>query len=136
RTSGIGGQFEKLANYADMEGRGVDIQIGGFPFRDPDGFTWRTQFTLGFNKTKITKLDVTRNIWDLISAEGGAKLGGPHRGLYSIDFDKLDARGGYPTFIGTDGTPGTTYFWLQDNETDFLKYEGPVDPTVTGGYYN
>ncbi|MDM1293527.1 SusC/RagA family TonB-linked outer membrane protein [Sphingobacterium sp. N143] len=136
RTSGIGGQFEKLGNYADMKGHGVDIQLGGYPFKDPQGFTWRTQFTLGFNKTEITKLDVTRNIWNLVSAEGGAKLGNPHRGLYSIDFDKLNARGGYPMFIGTDGTPGTTYFWLQDNETDFLKYEGPVDPTIAGGYYN
>lgn len=136
RTSGIGGQFEKLGNYADMKGQGVDIQLGGYPFRNPDGFTWRTQFTFGFNKTEITKLDVTRNIWNLVSAEGGAKLGQPHRGLYSIDFDKLNGRGGYPTFIGTDGTPGTTYFWLQDIETDFLKYEGPVDPTIAGGYYN
>lgn len=136
RTSGIGGQFEKLANYANMKGHGIDLQIGGFPFKDVDGFTWRTQFTLGFNKTEITKLNVTRNIWNLISAEGGAKLGNPHRGLYSLDFDKLDDRTGYPTFIGTDGTPGTTYFSLQDNETNFLKYEGPVDPTVAGGYFN
>src|SRR5690606_24711011 len=79
RTSGIGGQFEKLGNYADMKGQGVDIQLGGYPFRNPDGFTWRTQFTFGFNKTEITKLDVTRNIWNLVSAEGGAKLGQPHR---------------------------------------------------------
>jgi hypothetical protein len=77
-----------------MKGHGVDIQLGGYPFKDPQGFTWRTQFTLGFNKTEITKLDVTRNIWNLVSAEGGAKLGKPHRGLYSIDFDKLNARGG------------------------------------------
>lgn len=136
RTSGIGGKFEKLANYADMKSHGVDIQLGGYPFKNPEGFTWRTQFTLGFNKTEITKLDVTRNIWNLVSAEGGAMLGQPHRGLYSIDFDKLAANGGYPTYIGTDGTPGETYFWLQDNETKFLKYEGPVDPTIAGGYYN
>ncbi len=136
RTSGIGGQFEKLANYADMKGHGVDIQLGGYPFKDPNGFTWRTQLTLGFNKTKITKLNVTRNIWDLISGEGGAMIGKPHRGLYSLDFDKLAANGGYPTYIGTDGTPGETYFWFQDNQTEFLKYEGPVDPTLAGGYYN
>ncbi len=136
RTSGIGGQFEKLGNYADMSGRGVDIQLGGYPFRNAEGFTWRTQFTLGFNRTKIEELDVTRNIWNLISAEGGAKLGRPHRGLYSIDFDMLNGRTGYPTFIGVDGTPKTTYFWLQDNETEYLKYEGAVDPTIAGGYYN
>ncbi|MGN0003691.1 MAG: SusC/RagA family TonB-linked outer membrane protein [Sphingobacterium composti] len=136
RTSGIGGQFEKWANYADMKGHGVDIQLGGYPFKNSDGFTWRTQFTLGFNETEITKLDVTRNIWNLISAEGGAMKGRPFRGLYSIDFDKLAERGGYPTYIGADGTAGTTYFWLQDTETEFLKYNGPVDPKTTGGFYN
>ncbi|OOG19748.1 SusC/RagA family protein [Sphingobacterium sp. CZ-UAM] len=136
RTSGIGGEFEKMANYADMKGHGLDIQLGGYPFKDSEGVTWRTQFTLGFNKTKITKMDVTRNIWNLIAAEGGARLGGPHRGLYSLDFDQLNNKYGFPTFIGTDGTRGETYFWLQDDKTEFLKYEGPVDPTVAGGYYN
>ncbi|MFZ4861365.1 SusC/RagA family TonB-linked outer membrane protein [Sphingobacterium sp. Mn56C] len=136
RTSGIGGQFNKLGNYADMKSKGVEFLLGGSPFKDPNGFSWRTQFTLGLNRTEITKLNVTRNIWNLISAEGGAQMGHPHRGLYSLDFDKLNENSGFPTFVNTDGTRGQTYFWFQDTNTSFLKYEGPVDPTVTGGFYN
>ncbi|MVZ66244.1 SusC/RagA family TonB-linked outer membrane protein [Sphingobacterium sp. DK4209] len=136
RTSGIGGQYTKAANYADMTGEGVDFEIGGFPFRNPDGLTWRTQFSFGYNRTKITNMDVSRNIWNLVSAEGGARLNYAHRGLYSLDFDKLYDERGYPTFIGPDGTPGATYFWLQSDEIEFLKYEGPVDPVYTGGFFN
>lgn len=136
RTSGIGGQFTKTANYADMKGYGYEIELGGYPIQRVGGLAWRTQFSLGFNKTEITKLDVTRNIWELIAAEGGALLGGPHRGLYSLNFERLSEERGYPIYTGADGTPGTTYFWLQDDETDFLVYEGPVDPTLTGGFFN
>lgn len=136
RTSGIGGQFTKIANYADMKGQGVDIELGGYPFRNSQGFTWRTQFSYGYNKTEITKLDVTRNIWNLVSAEGGSLLGMPHRGLYSVNMERLNAERGYPTYTGADGTPGSTYFWLQADDTDFLKYEGPIDPISTGGFFN
>lgn len=136
RTSGIGGQFTKTANYADMKSGGYEIELGGYPLRNSDGLTWRSQFTYAFNKAEITSMDVTRNVWELVQAEGGAVLSGPHRGLYSLNFEKLNADRGYPTYTGLDGTPGTTYFWLQDDETDYLVYEGPVDPTINGGFYN
>jgi len=136
RTSGIGGQFTKLANFADMKGKGMDIELGGYPIRNPNGLTWRTSVTAGYNETEITKLDVNSNIWNLVRAEGGAVLGGPHRGLYSLNFERLHEERGYPMFTGSDGTPGTTYFWLQDDEIDFLKYEGQIDPKVMGGFFN
>lgn len=135
RTSGIGGQFQKVANYADMKGHGVDAEIGGYPINN-DNFNWRTSLTYGFNKTRVTKLDINANIWDLIRPEGGAMLEGPHRGLYSLNFEKLDEERGYPMFTGADGTPGTTYFWLQSNDVDFLKYHGQVDPIHVGGWFN
>src|SRR5699024_8803187 len=43
---------------------------------------------------------------------------------------------GYPVYTGLDGTSGETYFWLQSDETDYLIYNGPVDPTINGGFYN
>ncbi|MCL7988157.1 SusC/RagA family TonB-linked outer membrane protein [Sphingobacterium sp. lm-10] len=135
RTSGIGGQFIKTANYSDMIGQGVDAEIGGFPIRK-ENFRWRTSLTYGYNKTEITRLDVNSNIWDLVRAEGGALLGGPHRGMYSLNFEKLSAERGYPMFTGPDGRPGQTYFWLQDTDTEFLEYHGPVDPVHMGGFYN
>src|SRR5690606_5891416 len=136
RTSGIGGQFTTVANYADLKGKGIEIELGGYPLRNSNGLTWRSQFTFSHNTTKITKMDVTRNVWNLVSAEGGAVLGGPHRGLYSLNFEKLNQDRGYPTYTGLDGRPGTTYFWLQSDDTEYLVYNGPVDPTINGGFYN
>lgn len=135
RTSGIGGQFIKTANYADMRGEGIDAEIGGFPIRD-DNFRWRTSLTYGYNLTEVKKLEVNSNLWNLVSAEGGALVGGPHRGMYSINFERLSAERGYPMYTGPDGRPGQTYFWLQDTDTEFLHYHGPVDPVHTGGFYN
>lgn len=135
RTSGIGGQFTKLANYGEMKAHGVELTIGGSPIRKTDGFRWRTQFNFGLNKNEVTKLEVDPNIWNLVRAEGAAKKGYSQRGLYSIQFDGLDPAYGYPTYVGTDGKKDT-YLYLQDDKTEFLKYHGPVDPTLTGGFFN
>jgi hypothetical protein len=73
-------------------------------------------------------------IYDLIIPEGGAKQGGAVRGLYSIDFKKLNEIG-IPYFINEDGELSYNVY-NQSTVTDFLKYEGPVDPTITGGWNN
>lgn len=137
RTSGIGGQYTKNANYADMKSKGLELTIAGNVLKrtEPSGFAWRTSFNFGYNKNEITKLDITPNIWNMVRAEGGQKTGGPQRGLYSIPFDGLNSKYGFPTYLNKDGV-NTTYIRLQDDETDFLTYHAPVDPTLTGGFYN
>ncbi|WP_018628314.1 SusC/RagA family TonB-linked outer membrane protein [Niabella aurantiaca] len=135
RTSGIGGEFTKSANYGAMSSKGLEVTLGGNPVSKPDGFKWRTQFNFGLNKNKITKLEVDPNIWTMVRAEGGTKKGYPQRGLFSIQFDGLDPDYGYPTYIGTDGKKDT-YVYLQSTDIDYLKYHGPVDPTFTGGFFN
>ncbi|TJZ60699.1 SusC/RagA family TonB-linked outer membrane protein [Sphingobacterium olei] len=135
RTSGIGGQFTKQANYADMEARGFELTVAGSPVRLENGFNWRTQFNFGLNKNKVTRLDVNQNIWTLVRAEGAAVQGYAQRGLFSLEFDGLNPDYGYPTYIGTEGEKDT-YIYLQSEDIDYLKYHGPVDPTFTGGFYN
>jgi TonB-linked SusC/RagA family outer membrane protein len=134
RTSGIGGQFIKLANYADMQSRGVELTLGGTPYLYKHG-EWRTQITLAHNKNKVTNLKSNPTIWELVSADGGAKQGYPYRGLYSVKFHGLDPENGSPLFIDEEGAVSNTVY-LQSDETAYLKYEGPVDPTVTGGFFN
>lgn len=134
-TSGIGGQYRKQANYADMKSNGVELTIAGNVFRNTDGFSWRTSFNFGLNENEITNLKSNPNIWNLVRAEGGTLEGGPQRGLYSLAFSRLDGDAGYPLFIGTTGNE-TPYIRLQDEETKYLTYHGPVDPTFTGGFYN
>lgn len=135
RTSGIGGQYTKSANYADMKAHGFELTVAGSPIRRENGFSWRTQFNFGINKNKITNLDVNQNIWTLVRAEGAAVLNHSQRGLFSIAFDGLDPNYGHPTFIGTNGEKDT-YVRLQSEDIDHLNYHGPVDATFNGGFYN
>jgi hypothetical protein len=73
----------------------------------------------------------------VISGDGGAVEGYPQRGMFSVQFAGLDHYLGYPTYIGAgDKKPVTTYINLQSDDLSNLKYEGPVDATLTGGLYN
>lgn len=135
RTSGIGGQFQKTANYGKMTAQGIEVTIAGNVIRNPEGLNWRTQFNFGYNENKITKLDVNPNIWTLVRAEGGAMEGYAQRGLFSIQFDGLNPNYGYPTFINEKGE-NDTYLYLQSDDVDYLHYHGPVDPIFTGGFFN
>lgn len=134
-TSGIGGQFVKTANYADIKAHGIEFTIAGNPVASRD-FRWRTQFNIAMNKNEITKLEINPNIWANARAEGGMRVGYAQRGLYSIPFAGLDPEYGYPTYHAPDGKETTTYIRLQDEDKNYLFYHGPTDPTLTGGFYN
>ncbi len=133
-TSGIGGQFNKTANYGKISSKGIEFSVTGSPVNVRD-FKWTTNFNLSINKNKITELDALPQIWRAVSATGAAVLGYPQRGLFSVKFAGLNHDYGYPTFYGADGKP-TTYIGLQGDDIGMLKYEGPTDPTTTGGYFN
>ncbi len=134
RTSGIGGEAYKVANYADMESQGLELTLGGNIINESD-YGLRTQLTGAYNKGKITNLKNNPDIWSLVGPDGGALQGYPYRGLFSIDFQGLNPMNGAPQFINEDGeTSGDVY--LQSDQIQNLKYEGSVDPIVTGGWFN
>ncbi|WP_316801037.1 SusC/RagA family TonB-linked outer membrane protein [Pedobacter frigidisoli] len=133
-TSGIGGQFEKTANYASMSSKGIEFTLGGNPISH-DNFKWRTNFNIAYNKNEITSLKVNPNIFSLVDADGGVLEGYSQRGLFSVQFAGLDHDRGYPYYIDEDGVRNT-YINLQSTSVEHLKYEGPVDPKLTGGFYN
>jgi TonB-linked SusC/RagA family outer membrane protein len=134
RTSGIGGEPDKAANYADMDSYGTEVLIGARVVRRKN-WGWSTNFTFGYNKTKITDARNRPDIFSLVVAEGGNKEGYPVRSLFSLDFQGLDHRTGTPLF--TDQTGKTSRdVYLQDQNTEHLVYEGPVDPVFTGGFSN
>lgn len=56
------------------------------------------------------------------------------RGLYSIDFQKLNSLG-VPVFTNENGVTSSNVY-VQSTNTDYLKYEGAVDPLYTGGLSN
>ncbi|HUQ66660.1 MAG TPA: SusC/RagA family TonB-linked outer membrane protein [Flavitalea sp.] len=133
RTSGIGGESVKAANYADLKSQGIEVSIGGTPFTYGN-FKWETNFTFSYNQNKITRAENFPLVFDLVVPEGGAKVGYPVRGLFSIPFAGLN-NVGIPTFSDDKGGVSSNVY-LQSDKTDFLKYEGPVDPTIVGGFTN
>lgn len=133
-TSGIGGQYAKTANYGKMKAKGLELTLGGVPIQKGD-FKWRTQINMASNSNKITELQNKPRILDLVSDVGGSISGRPRGGLYSLQFAGLDHDYGFPYFIDNNGQR-SPYVDLQSTNIDYLKYEGPTDPTFTGGYYN
>ncbi|WP_161888418.1 SusC/RagA family TonB-linked outer membrane protein [Pontibacter russatus] len=134
RTSGIGGEGVKIANYADMESQGVEVMLNGGIVEGPD-WGLSSQLTFGYNEGKITNLKNNPDIWSLVTPEGGPKEGYPYRGLFSIQFEGLDPENGSPLFINEEGERSSDVY-LQSDETEHLIYEGPVDPVVNGGWFN
>lgn len=133
RTAGIGGEAVKASNYADLKSQGIEVSIGGTPYTQ-SSFKWETNFTFSYNENEITRAENFPLVFDLVVPEGGAKVGYPVRGLFSIPFAGLNEVG-IPTFEDDKGGVSTNVF-LQSDETDFLRYEGPVDPTIVGGFTN
>ena len=134
KTGGIGGEVYKAANYADMESHGIELMLGGKPFSKKN-WSWSSQLTFGYNTNKITNARNNPLIFDLIRSEGGAKEGYPVRGLFSLQFRGLDPWNGIALF-GDEKGESSHAVNLQSDSTQYLKYEGSVDPTITGGFSN
>jgi len=134
-TEGAGGVIAKLANVASMSSNGVEATLSTKNFESKE-FSWSTDFTFSFSANRITKLDSRSNVIQLVSGNGYALKGYPVRALFSIPFMGLNDEG-LPTFKNQKGEITTTDIDFQDfKNTGFLKYEGPTDPTTTGGFGN
>ena len=134
-TQGKGGQIAKYANVASMKSQGIEFTISTKNIKLKN-FSWTTDFIFSNAVNKITKLDTRSNVIQLVSGAGYALKGYPVRALFSIPFDGLNDEG-LPTFINQDGIKTITDINFQEYEKlDFLKYEGPTDPTITGSLGN
>lgn len=134
-TPGCGGETRKLANVASMKSHGVEATLTTKNIISRH-WDWTTDLTFAYNYTEITKLLSRNNVLDLCYAGGAARVGYDHRALFSIPFVGLSDTG-IPQVINQDGN--VSYADLDFQEVDnlgFLKYEGPIDPTVTGGFNN
>lgn len=134
QTSGIGGEYNKVANYGAMSGKGIEFAIMGRAI-DTRDFKWTTNFNFGINKNEVTELEINPIVFRTITANGAPVVNYPQRSLFSVPFAGLNPNYGYPTFVGQDGRP-TTYLGLQSDNLINLKYEGPIDATFAGGFFN
>ncbi len=134
KTSGIGGEIFKAANYADLKSHGVDVGLTGKIIRGRN-WSWSSSLVFGYNTTTVTNAKNQPMILDLVKQEGGAKEGYAVRGLFSVKNAGLDPYNGLPLFTSDKGL--TDYgVYMQSLNTSYLKYEGSVDPKYTGGFSN
>lgn len=135
KDSGTGGMLFKDSNYADLYSYGFDVVVGGAPVKTQD-WKWDANFTFGYSFNEIRNAKNLPQIMDLVKQEGGNKEGYPVRSIFSIPFAGLDPANGMPLFEQPDGSEPRGDAYLQSVKTDYLKYEGPVDPPYTGGLNN
>lgn len=134
-TQGVGGQILKYANIASMKSHGIEFTLSTKNIQNKD-FKWNSDFIFSKTKNEVTDLQQNSNIMDLISGNGFAKQGYPVRGLFSIPFMGLDKKG-VPMVMNEKGEVTSTDINFQERQnTDFLVYEGPTDPTITGSFGN
>jgi TonB-linked SusC/RagA family outer membrane protein len=133
-TMGIGGFVTKYANVATMKSSGIEFTLTTKNIATKD-FEWTTSFIFSFNNTKITELMSNRNVMSLVSGNGFGKEGYSYRSLFSIPFMGL-SEDGLPSFINHNGDVTVTDVDFQSLNTDFLKYEGPTEPTHFGSLGN
>ena len=136
-TSGIGGQKLKQGNNANMETKGLEL---GFTTQNivSNDFKWSTTLNLSVYNQEITKLANKPTVFDLIDGNGGNAVGHPRNSIYSYQFTGLNNQG-LPTFIMPEGEKDNitgANFQDNDNVTDYLKYEGSIEPNKSIGLAN
>jgi TonB-linked SusC/RagA family outer membrane protein len=134
-TRGVGGFIDKYANVAAMESNGWEFTLTTKNVV-ANNFNWTSSFIFSKNRTEITELESRKRVIDLVAGNGFGRQGYPRRSLFSIPFAGLD-EDGIPTFINQDGDVTRTGVYFQEStKLDFLVYEGPSEPTVTGSLGN
>ena len=134
-TQGAGGAIHKYGNVASMKSHGFEFTLSTRNVQTKD-FSWGTDWTFSNAVNEITDLESRSSMLELCSAAGYALEGYPVRALFSIPFVGLNDEG-LPQFINENGEVTTSSINFQEYEKlDHLVYEGPVDPTITGGFGN
>ena len=126
-----------LANVAAMKSHGMEMSISTQNIKKKD-FSWNTDFIFSYARNEITELYSPARIISLVQGTGFPLVGYPVRSLFSIPFMGLNKEG-LPTFRDQNGNITTTGIDFQERDpskTAFLKYEGSIDPIVTGSLGN
>ena len=137
QTQGVGGYINKLANVASMKSHGIELTLSTHNIQTKD-WQWDTDLTFSYAKNEITDLKSRSNVISLVSGSSSNHFreGYPVSALFSIPFVGLNDEG-IPQIINEDGEVTSTDIYFQEYEKlDFLKYEGPTEPTTTGGLNN
>lgn len=134
KTSGLGGQFIKQGNNADVITKGVEFSLSTTNIKT-DNFRWSSSFNISLYDQEITRLDNQPNVIGLVTGIGGNIEGYAINSLFSYNFDGLNNEG-LPTFVLPGDDNQDIDFQDTENILDYLVYEGSVDPNISGGFSN
>ncbi|MBQ9640153.1 MAG: SusC/RagA family TonB-linked outer membrane protein [Bacteroidaceae bacterium] len=136
-TQGVGGELQRMGNIATMTSNGVEVSLSTVNIKTKS-FSWTTSFVYSHTSNKVTSLESSRRLVDLVSGSGFTMEGYPVRSVFSIPFLGLNKEG-FPVFAGHDGQPTTTGVFFQETDPEmlkFLEYSGSADPTDMGSFGN
>ena len=141
QVSAVSGFLNKSVNYADIRNQGVDIALSGTIIKTKN-VSWQSSLNLGYVKNKVTKCYITPQASSLVQSiytPGEVMVGYPSNGMFSFRFACLDENG-KPMFYDKDnnklGYEDANFASAVYSNLDNLKYEGPRDPVLTGGFNN
>ncbi len=141
RTTGIGGQVLKLGNNSELTTEGIEFQLNTVNV-NTDNFSWKTGFNISHFDQEITALRQESNVFDLVTGTGrGNAIGFPRGALFSFEYGGLNEWGipllstSRPEF-NADNPAELIDFQDTENVLDYLVYEGPTEPNLTGGFAN
>jgi len=134
-TGESGGGILQRANVASMRSGGFELTVSAQNIVTKN-FKWNTDFIFAKATNKITDLKNRPTVMDLVSGNGFVREGYPIRALFSVPFVGISDEG-LPTFINERGEVTVSNINFQNySDLDFLKYEGPTDPTILGSLGN
>ncbi len=133
-TNGTKGTIIEYANVASMKSSGEELSISSKNIQKKN-FSWTTDFIFSHVTTEVTSLESQIRMYNMITGTGFTREGYPYRSLFSIDYKGLNENG-IPTIVNEEGQITTTNIDMQSRVLDYLVYEGPTDPTITGSFGN
>lgn len=143
RTSGVGGEYLKYVNFADMKTYGLELSVSGAVLHHND-FKWNVTATASYFNQKITRLLSHSNTFDLVTGTGkGNAVGYPRGGLYSFNMKGLNEYGlptfdfgQYPVREKPFSQSTSVDFFDSKYSLSYLDYNGAIEPNISGGFSN
>lgn len=133
-TQGISGNIYKYANVASMKSHGVEFTLSTKNVKTKN-FAWNSDFIFSYTNNEVTQLKGRTNMMELVTGTGFAREGYPVRALFSIPFAGLN-EDGIPQYLINGKITSTNINFQERDNLQYLKYEGPTDPTITGSFGN
>ncbi len=130
-TEGFGYRTLTFNNGA-MRNRGFELTLRGDVFRET-AFKWNMGFLLGYNKNKVTKINVEAPVYylQIDYPEAYPVQGNPYNGIYAYKWAGLSETG-EPQIYDKDGNVTTTDY----TDLEAIHYIGTTVPVYSGSFTN